>query len=78
MKQEDLELLSLYAQMKCWIRVEGQDTRLSRWRSKEDAGGGARDALPTAKMSTAIKKLYDQRLNDRRELRVRTLRLVRR
>lgn len=77
-KPEDLELLSLYAQMKCWLRVEGQDTRLSRWRSREDAGGGARDALPTQKMSTMIKMLYDQRLIDRRELRVRTLRLVRR
>jgi hypothetical protein len=76
-RQEDLELLSLYAQMKCWIRVEGQDTRLSRWRSKED-GAGSRDALPTAKMSKLIKQLYDQRLNDRRELRVRTFRLVRR
>src|SRR5450755_2514171 len=31
---EDLELLSLYTQMKCWMRVEGQDASLSRWRTK--------------------------------------------
>lgn len=72
---EDVELLSLRAQMKCWLRVEGADVRLSRWRSKED--GGRRDDLPTQKMSTMIKQLYDQIVHDRREMRVRVRRLVR-
>ena len=76
MLPEDMELLSLRAQMKCWLRVEGSDTRLSRWRSKDD--GSRRDDLPTVKMSYMIKQLYDQIVNDRREMRVRTKRLVRR
>jgi hypothetical protein len=75
-QQEDMELLSLYAQMKCWIRVEGQDVRLSRWRGKAD--GGRRDDLPTETMSKRVKQLYDQRINDRRAMRVMTRRLVRR
>lgn len=73
---EDMELLSLYSQMKCWLRVEGQDTRLSRWRSKDD--GSRRDDLPTIKHSMIIKQLYNERVNDRRELRPRVRRLVRR
>lgn len=73
---EDMELLSLYTQMKCWLRVEGQDTRLSRWRDKSD--GSRRDDLPTVKQSMIIKNLYDQRVNDRREMRPRVRRLVRR
>jgi hypothetical protein len=73
---EDIELISLYAQMKCWLRVESQDSRLSRWRTRDD--GGRRDDLPTVKMSMVIKSLYDQRVNERHELRVRPLRLVRR
>jgi len=75
-QQEDMELLSLYTQMKCWIRVEGQDVRLSRWRGKAD--GGRRDDLSTETMSKRIKQLYDQRINDRRSMRVMTRRLVRR
>ena len=74
---EDMELMSLYAQMKCWMRVEAQDTRLSRWRSKED--GGKRDDMPTVRHSSVIRSLYQERINDRREQRPRTaLRLVRR
>ncbi len=73
---KDMELLSLYTQMKAWLRVEGQDVRLSRWRSKDD--GSRRDDLPTVKQSFMIKQLYDQRVNDRREQRPHTRRLVRR
>jgi hypothetical protein len=70
---EDVELISLHAQMKCWLRVEAQDTRLSRWTE-----GRKRDDLPTKQMSAIIKQLYDQRVNERREMRVKPLRLVRR
>lgn len=73
---EDMELLSLYTQMKAWLRLEGNDTRLSRWRGNPD--GSNRDGMPTVKHSTLVKNLYDQRVNDRRELRPKTLRLVRR
>lgn len=73
---EDMALLSLRVQMSCWLRVEGQDTRLSRWRSKED--GSRRDDMPTVKHSDVIKRLYNELVNDRRELRVRAWRLVRR
>lgn len=73
---EDMELLSLYTQMKCWLRIEVQDARLSRWRGNPD--GANRDGLPTVKHWLQIKQLYDQRVNDRRELRPRTRRLVRR
>lgn len=73
---QDMELISLRMQMKCWLRVEGQDTRLSRWRSKDD--GSRRDDMPTTKHSFVIKQLYDQLVNDRRELRPRVRRLVRR
>jgi hypothetical protein len=76
LQPEDMELISLRAQMKCWLRIEGADTRLSRWRSKED--GSRRDDMPTIKMSSMIKQLYDQIVNDRKELRIRTRRLVRR
>lgn len=69
---EDMELLSLYTQMKCWLRTEGSDTRLSRWKE------GKRDDMPTIKQSSMIKQLYDQRVWDRRETRVRSRRLVRR
>jgi hypothetical protein len=70
---EDMELLSLYTQMKCWLRLEGNDTRLSRW-----IENSKRDGMPTVKQSLIIKNLYDQRVNDRRETRPRVLRLVRR
>lgn len=73
---EDMELLSLRCQMKCWMRVESQDARLSRWRTKAD--GGKRDDMPTLKHSDVIKKLYNELVNDRRELRPRVFRLVRR
>jgi hypothetical protein len=73
---EDMELLSLYTQMKCWLRIEVQDARLSRWRGNPD--GANRDGLPTVKHWIQIKQLYDQRLNDRRENRPRARRLVRR
>jgi hypothetical protein len=73
---EDMELLSLHTQMKCWLRIEGNDTRLSRWRGNPD--GANRDGMPTVKHSMIIKQLYDQRVNDRRETRPRVLRLVRR
>lgn len=72
-QQEDIELISLYTQMKCWLRIEGADVRLSRWVDNKK-----RDDLPTAKMSAIIKQLYDQRVNERREMRVKPLRLVRR
>ncbi len=74
---KDMELLSLYTQMKAWIRVEGSDSRLSRWRGRDD-GVGRRDDLPTLKHSMVIKQLYNERVNDRREQRPRTRRLVRR
>lgn len=70
---EDMELLSLYVQVRCALRIELQDTRLSRWREP-----GKRDDMPTVKHSVLIKQLYDQRVNDRRELRPKTRRLVRR
>lgn len=73
---EDMELLSLYVQMKCWLRIEVQDARLSRWRGNPD--GANRDGLPTVKHWIQIKQLYDQRLNDRREYRPRVRRMVRR
>lgn len=73
---EDMELLSLYTQMKAWLRLESNDTRLSRWRGNPD--GSNRDGMPTVKHSYMIKQLYDQRVNDRRETRPRVLRLVRR
>lgn len=76
LQPEDMELISLRTQMKCWLRIEGQDTRLSRWRGKED--GGRRDDMPTQKMSFTIKQLYDQVVNDRREMRIKVRRLVRR
>lgn len=72
---EDMELLSLYTQMKCWLRVEVQDARLSRWRGNPE--GSQRDGLPTVKHWTQIKQLYNERVNDRLELRPRHLRLVR-
>ena len=73
LNQEDIMILSLRAQMSCWLRVEGADTRLSRWRDP-----GKRDDLPTVKMSTEIQRLYNQMIVDRRELRPRVRRLVRR
>lgn len=73
---EDMELLNLYVQMKCWLRVEGSDVRLSRWRGRDD--GSRRDDLPTIRQSSMIQQLYNQRINDRRELRPKTRRLVRR
>jgi hypothetical protein len=73
---EDMELVSLRTQMKSWLRVESQDTRLSRWRTRED--GSKRDDMPTLKHSDVIKKLYNELVNDRRELRPRVFRLVRR
>ncbi|MFL5623987.1 MAG: hypothetical protein ACJ788_00135 [Ktedonobacteraceae bacterium] len=74
---EDLNIISLGAQMKCALRLEVQDARLSRWRGKED-GVGNRADMPTLKHWIEIKKLYDQRVNDRRELRPKVRRLVRR
>ena len=73
---EDLNLLSLRAQMLCWLRVEGQDARLSRWRTRDD--GSQRADLPTLKHSMVIKQLYNELVNDRKELRPRVKRLVRR
>lgn len=74
---EDMELISLYTQMKCWFRVEVQDARLSRWRGNPE--GQTRDGLPTVKHWTQIKQLYNERMNDRRETRPRSQpRLVRR
>jgi len=73
---EDMELLSLYTQMKCWFRIEVQDARLSRWRGNPE--GSSRDGLTTVKHWTQIKQLYNERVNDRLELRPRALRLVRR
>lgn len=74
---EDLNLLSMRAQMSCWLRLEGNDTRLSRFRDKND--GSRRDDMPTQKMSFAIKQLYNELVNDRRQMRPKgTRRLVRR
>lgn len=74
---EDLNILSLRAQMSCWLRLEGNDTRLSRFRDKSD--GSRRDDMPTQKMSFVIKQMYNELVNDRRQMRVRaTRRMVRR
>ncbi len=73
---EDIALLSLRVQMSCWLRTESQDTRLSRWRTaKED---GKRNDMPTVLHSDVIKRLYNEMVHDRRELRPRSYRLVRR
>src|SRR4029077_365955 len=56
----DLELFNLYAQLKCWLRVEGQDASISRWRGLPD--GSQRDGLPTVKHSTIVKNLYNERI----------------
>ncbi len=73
---QDAELLSLYTQFKAWMRIEGQDTRLSRWRDKGD--GSTRSDMPTLKHSAMIRSIYQERINDRREQRPRIRRLVRR
>lgn len=72
---EDLELLSLFTESKIWEEIEGKDTRLSRWRSKDD--GGRRDDMPTEKMSARLRKLYEQQVMKRLTLRPKRLRLVR-
>lgn len=73
---EDMNLLSLRTQMFCWMRTEFQDSRLSRWRTRED--GGRRDDMPTLRAYNDIKRLYNELVNDRRELRPRFRRLERR
>jgi hypothetical protein len=73
---QDAELMSLYTQFKAWMRIEGQDTRLSRWRDKAD--GSRRDDMPTLRQSAMIRSIYQERINDRREQRPRIHRLVRR
>lgn len=73
---DDMALLSLRTQMACWLRIEGNDTRLSRWRTRED--GGKRDDMPTVRHSLVIKGIYNEMVNDRRELRPKVRRLVRR
>lgn len=70
---EDIDLVSLYTQMKCWLRVEGADVKISRWTE-----GKKRDDLPTVKMSSEIQKLYNSVILDRKERRVAVRRLVRR
>ena len=70
---QDAELISLYAQFKAWMRIEGSDVRLSRWKEP-----GKRDDLPTLKQSMMIRNIYQERVNDRREQRPRVHRLVRR
>lgn len=76
LNQEDITLISLRTQMSCWLRIEGNDTRLSRWRTRED--GGSRGDMPTVKMSSEIQRLYNQMVMDRRELRPKVRRLMRR
>lgn len=73
LSDEDLLLISLRAQRSCWLRTEGQDTRLSRWIDNKK-----RDDLPTVKMSSEIQKLYNQAIIDRRERMPKVRRLVRR
>jgi hypothetical protein len=73
---EDIDLVSLRAQMMCWLRIEGSDTKISRWRTKED--GGSRADMPTVKMSSEIQKLYNSVVIDRKEKRPVVRRLVRR
>ena len=71
---EDLNLLNMRVQMSCWLRIEANDTSLSRFVDNKK-----RDDMPTAKMSDTIKKLYNELVNDRRESRPKgTKRLVRR
>ncbi len=73
---EDIDLVSLRTQMMCWLRVEGSDTKISRWRTKDD--GGSRADMPTVKMSSEIQKLYNSMVIDRKEKRPSFKRLVRR
>jgi hypothetical protein len=70
---DDLTLILLRTQMSCCYRIEAQDSRLSRWIDTKK-----RDDMPTIRHSAAIKQLYDQIVNDRREQRPRVHRLVRR
>jgi hypothetical protein len=74
--EEDVTLVALRTQVFAWLRIEGSDVRLSRWRTKDD--GGSRSDLPTVKMSAEIQKLYNGAIIDRKERRPKVLRLVRR
>lgn len=74
--EADLELILLYAEAQAWLLMESKDVRLSRWRTKDD--GSRRDDMPTEKMSTRLFNAYNQKLIERRTLRVRNIRLVRR
>jgi len=73
---EYMRAVSLYVEWRCWLRVEGQDTRLSRWRTKDD--GGSRGDMSTLRHSVQVRSLYNESVNNLRELRPRVLRLVRR
>lgn len=73
---KDFQYLALYVQYRAWVEIEGKDTRLSRWRGKED--GGRRDDMPTEKMSARMLQAWNDWISDRQNLRPRTYRLVRR
>jgi hypothetical protein len=72
----DIEMLTLYVEGKAWLAIEGKDVRLSRWRTKDD--GGRRDDMPTEKMSTRMFNAWNVWLNQRRSIRPKVYRLVRR
>ncbi len=74
--EEDMEMLITYVEAKAWFAIEAQDVLLSRWRTRED--GGRRDDLPTDKISTRLFNAWNQWIQERRTLRPRQLRLVRR
>lgn len=74
MTQEDFNILNMRVQMSCWLRIENNDVSLSRFIDNKK-----RDDLPTAKMSDTLKKIYDQLVEARKDLRPKaTKRLVRR
>jgi hypothetical protein len=60
---EDIELLDLYAQAKAWLRIESQDTSLSRWRTREE--GSRRDDSPVIPHATRLFAAYEQKKRDR-------------
>lgn len=73
---DDIELLSLYVQAKCWVQIEARDVYLSRFRSRED--GARRDDLPTELMSTRLFHAWQTWIQERQALRPKNIRLVRR
>jgi hypothetical protein len=72
---DDLEIISLYARAKCAMRIEAQDTGLSRWRTRED--GSRRNDSPVPEWSTRLFNAFHQRIREKKQQGVRTFRLTR-